>query len=939
MATRTARPRRRPVPPLPTGRELRADPGQNPSERDISQPSEVINQPTNLSIKKDDPVLRTSLDDKFNQRQSMSLYEVPLNGEIVVDLSSTGDLGVSQEENLGGKLEDVFSKNHGNQNLVNKDPSFKRPLETNSNVLDRRIVMGGVNKFQEEDKASIAFTDQAGLSSKRSSTSYRKGHGRAPGLKTLYGGKSSETTILPSYTNRVETSKPHDTEEFQGVELPKVHKASVDWRKRLLAIKENSHQLTLTEEDTFIQPDVSSNEFLDDKNLMSTQVVDSVVQLDSEKFGGKFKEEEEKEKKEGEEEEGSKEADWANNLQQDPDTGSHIIHISKRKGTRFERQQMLRFLLGLAASLVSILMVVLYLYLRYTFILEVTEVMPQNYTSAWLLLVVETIVWTSLGLASVFDVFSQAPNRNGDVSRLRIRSETDLPVVDILIITSGYSDDIVMDTVAATLALDYPPSRYRVMVIDNSQSSSLKHRIELFRKRPMNLSYHRVSYDHYIKHRCHPTGFAVYFALQQRSPRSPSPYIAILDGDMIPEVGFLRALVPHITQDASIGLVACRMSYYDLPKFIPGPTASLLQMTGTLSRPNHVTLQGIRSGILLRRSAMKDIGGFPVYSCIDDGAVVALLSHKGYRSVIVKESVQCGMGYPSDFVITTRHASALRIGTLKIALSIDSLRFKILGLIKPICQMIFSFIICCCIISIPIQFFSNQILIPILHISQLAGLIQLSFLMIFSFGLRDLIWCTRSSTPTFRRRLQTWAFISPYDMINLLLDRINSFNSNNIHHHHLHSTRIDSSSRSKMTHLRRTTIKGFAWFHLLLAITILASVGYKLILMILNRHQMSAYQTGLLAIIGGAFWPTFVFIDLWLGLLVPFSIALKSNDIPFREELLIRDPFTMVARPKLSARTYYPFIVAHSPTECIISLIFWSYSLFLLALSFIKTKG
>lgn len=127
---------------------------------------------------------------------------------------------------------------------------------------------------------------------------------------------------------------------------------------------------------------------------------------------------------------------------------------------------------------------------------------------------------------------SQAPNRSPHVSSLRIRSETQLPVVDILILTSGYSDDIVMDTVAASLALDYPPSRYRVMVIDNSGSPDLQRRIDLFKKRPMNLSYHRVSFDHFMQHRCHPSGYAVHFALQQRTPRAPSPYIAILDGDV-----------------------------------------------------------------------------------------------------------------------------------------------------------------------------------------------------------------------------------------------------------------------------------------------------------------------------------------------------------------------------------------------------------------------
>lgn len=59
---------------------------------------------------------------------------------------------------------------------------------------------------------------------------------------------------------------------------------------------------------------------------------------------------------------------------------------------------MLRFVLSLAASLVAAVMVVLYLYLRYTFILEVVNAIPRDYTASWLLLAVESFVWISLGM-------------------------------------------------------------------------------------------------------------------------------------------------------------------------------------------------------------------------------------------------------------------------------------------------------------------------------------------------------------------------------------------------------------------------------------------------------------------------------------------------------------------------------------------------------------
>lgn len=146
----------------------------------------------------------------------------------------------------------------------------------------------------------------------------------------------------------------------------------------------------------------------------------------------------------------------------------------------------------------------------------------------------------SIGIASLYDVIVQAPEGGQHVSSLRIRSENNLPVVEILIITSGFPEPIVMDTIAAALSLDYPPSRYRIVVIDNSKSSTLQRQIEQFRKRPMNLSYHRISYEHYNKQQCHPSGYAIHFALQLRAPRTPSPFIAILDGDVSEDLTFSR---------------------------------------------------------------------------------------------------------------------------------------------------------------------------------------------------------------------------------------------------------------------------------------------------------------------------------------------------------------------------------------------------------------
>ncbi|KAH9819519.1 family 2 glycosyltransferase [Melampsora americana] len=951
MALDQSYPRRRPSPTHTSEERISSNLSLHSLEGDLSQSQESTKELQSSSNNNNYSILTTSLDDKFIQRRSMTLYRMHSDGE-GIEHSDTGDLGNSREQL--SRLEDTFSsQEHRARDGQQTDTAL--PFES---------VKTGETISKELPNTSNPITE---ASRRDRPPSYRRSHGRATGMKTLYGDEFlplalpsvanstepkmdlqdtnpvGQKSLPPGYSRDVQSPnestsdvrtkfrpKPDPDEvdidfsktinkfKQETEDSKKTHRASIDWRRRVMAFEPSTDRLSPTSDSASI-PQSPPNSIANDRMSMSTAIDSVYVNFDqfsrSEKETSDF----------------SKEGNYTSDFPQDF-SPQDIIHISQNKVRSLEGQKVLRFVLGLACSSVAAILVGLYLYLRYRYIIEVLKTTSERYSEAWVFLALESLVWSSLGLSGLYDVISQRPHRTLQVPGMRIKSEAHLPIVDIYIITSGFPDPIVMDTVAATLALDYPPSRYRVIVIDNAQGSTLQRQIERFRNRPINLFYQRVVGDHSMRHRCHPSGYAIQFALQQPTPRNPSPFIAILDGDMIPELGFLRSLVPHMVQDPMVGLVACSMAYYNLPKSLEGTTATLLEMSGTLVRPGETTLHGIRSGILLRRSALSDIGGFPAYSCVDDGAVASLLNQKGYRSVVVKEPAQCGTA-PLDFVTATSHLSALRFGPFKIATSSGSFGARLCGLVQPTCQTMFSLLIFCGIISIPLQFFSSAVLVPVLNKSQLVNLIQMSAMMLFAFSLRDSIWCTRSSTPTFRRRLQTWAFVAPYDMITIM-SRLNPFRSTR----YINAPRVESPS-ARLKRIRRTTTKGLAWLHLSLAVAIAASVIYKIVILAMNRVKMgTTYQTGLLAVISGSFWPTLVFVDIWLGLLIPLTLALKSSRTPFREDLLIRDPFTMVARPKLTSRTYYPFIVVHSPMECVISLMFAAYNLFLLGLSIFQKK-
>src|SRR5689334_804679 len=74
--------------------------------------------------------------------------------------------------------------------------------------------------------------------------------------------------------------------------------------------------------------------------------------------------------------------------------------------------------------------------------------------------------------------------------RLRILG-SNVPSVDILIPVCREPLDLIQDTIRATLHLDYPPTRYRVVVTDDGNSAALKSWVEQLARKYPRLYYTR----------------------------------------------------------------------------------------------------------------------------------------------------------------------------------------------------------------------------------------------------------------------------------------------------------------------------------------------------------------------------------------------------------------------------------------------------------------
>ena len=134
---------------------------------------------------------------------------------------------------------------------------------------------------------------------------------------------------------------------------------------------------------------------------------------------------------------------------------------------------------------------------------------------------------------------------------LRLRDENP-PRVDIFITCAGEDVETVTHTIEAACAIDYPATRFRVIVLDDARSKELASAVKNLSQTRENLYYTaRVKgKDHHFKAGNLNHGFEYVKLL----PGGAAEFIAALDADMIVDPKWLRALMPHLLQNEKLAL-------------------------------------------------------------------------------------------------------------------------------------------------------------------------------------------------------------------------------------------------------------------------------------------------------------------------------------------------------------------------------------------------
>ncbi|GAA5825664.1 hypothetical protein JCM3770_005986 [Rhodotorula araucariae] len=601
---------------------------------------------------------------------------------------------------------------------------------------------------------------------------------------------------------------------------------------------------------------------------------------------------------------------------------------AKRWGTKAAR---VTVLLACAASWV-------YLWVRLDAMRQVERKRPGIFVGGWCYLALETVVALLTTVHSLWVVFTYRPRSSEP--KMRLRGDNNLPSVDVFIVSSGQADQTVFDCAVAAASMDYPPHRYRVMVLDPLASATLERDLTRHAKAQAapHLTYHRrelgvsggasareekkaqlqgrqgKGVDNTVT-----KANSINFGMVEASSfgiKGPAEFIAVFDADMIPERNYLRAVLPHILGENKVGLVKTRHGFINLPHRLNQPTATLLTASETPA--------DTRSGFLLRRAALTEIGGFPADSWIHDGQCEALLQGRGYKVQQVDEVLQWGMAKPT-YTAQVNTMMVNRLGPLRTAHRLGwfvrgdktrlmpfAARVKAIGrALLPI----FSVIVVLLAYVYPFMFSFGGILVLTPNLGNLNRLLQVTLIMIVLQKVHEALWCWSTGLPSPRRALQAWIFAAPYQgiaLVRLVLPRrLGGYKTRT----------SDLDINEVISHPARDPwFKRMLWFVLdplvstMFAFLVAIGVAIWRVSKDYEHGTIDQHQTALTVLLTIA-WPTLLWSEFLFASFVPFVCLLFPSRLLTepRESFLIRDHYTHVARPKHHFKTAPPFKVARAP--------------------------
>ena len=201
--------------------------------------------------------------------------------------------------------------------------------------------------------------------------------------------------------------------------------------------------------------------------------------------------------------------------------------------------------------------------------------------------------------------------------------------VDILVTTCGEPYAVVAETLRAAVAMAYPAKR--VYLLDDAASADLRRLAEA-----LECGYLARPVRHDAK------AGNLNYALS----RTEGDLILTVDADQVPDKALAATLVGYFDAP-QMGFVATKQAF-ELPPGDPFCNADVLFYDVMQpGKDRHNAAFSCGSGVMYRRKALEDIGGFSTWNLVEDVHTSMLLHAAGWRSVYYEHALSRGTA-PAD---------------------------------------------------------------------------------------------------------------------------------------------------------------------------------------------------------------------------------------------------------------------------------------------------
>ncbi len=270
------------------------------------------------------------------------------------------------------------------------------------------------------------------------------------------------------------------------------------------------------------------------------------------------------------------------------------------------------------------------------------------------------------------------------------RSARFWPSVDVYVPTYDEPEEILRVTLTAAKAMDYPPYRLNVYLLDDGATLSKRHALDL--------AIARIAWERHAKLQALCRELGVHYLTREDNShakagnlnaafkRTRGELIAVLDCDHVPAVDFLRETVPYFA-DPKVFLV-------QTPHFFatPDPIEKNLGLFGRMPSESTMFYSAVQLGLdfwggsffcgsaaVLRRKALEEIGGFSGQTVTEDAETALKLHARGWRSVYLARPLVAGL-QPETFASLVRQRVRWAQGMIQLFLFTNPLRQKGLNL-------------------------------------------------------------------------------------------------------------------------------------------------------------------------------------------------------------------------------------------------------------------